>query len=154
MRDIISETWKNGKILIFNDMASEIFGYSVEEALESLDIRDIYPGQEEYEIMKKLRSEEYGGPGKLRSYQVDVINKSGKHIPINLNAAIVFEGEKEVATIGYFHDLREINRVKEELEKTQLQLLQSEKMASLGKLAAGVFCARFGYRRGGARKGC
>jgi PAS domain S-box-containing protein len=129
---------KKGKILIFNAIAAEIFGYSVEEALESLDIRDIYPDQEEFEIMKKLRSDEYGGPGKLRSYQVEVINKSGEHIPINLNAAIVFEGEKEVATIGYFHDLREINRVKEELEKTQLQLLQSEKMASLGKLAAGV----------------
>ena len=129
---------KNGKILIFNDMAAEIFGYSVEEALEFLNIRDIYPDLEEYEIMKKLRSDEFGGPGKLRSYQVDVINKNGEHIPINLNAAIVFEGKKEVATIGYFHDLREINRVKEELEKTQLQLLQSEKMASLGKLAAGV----------------
>ncbi|MGI9570438.1 MAG: two-component system sensor histidine kinase NtrB [Desulfobulbia bacterium] len=129
---------KKGKILIFNDMAAEIFGYSLEEALESLNIRDIYPDQEEFEIMKRLRSSKYGGPGKLRSYQVDVINKSGERIPINLNAAIVFDGESEVATIGFFHDLREINRMKEELEKTQLQLLQSEKMASLGKLAAGV----------------
>ena len=129
---------KKGKILIFNDMAAEIFGYGVEEALESLNIRDIYPDRIELEIMKKLRSQEYGGPGKLRSYQVDVVNKSGERIPINLNAAIVFEGEREVATIGFFHDLREINRVKAELEKTQVQLLQSEKMASLGKLAAGV----------------
>lgn len=129
---------KRGKILIFNDMAAEIFGYGVEEALESLNIRDIYPERLELEIMKRLRSNEYGGPGKLRSYQVEVINKSGERIPINLNAAIVFEGEREVATIGFFHDLREINRVKAELEKTQIQLLQSEKMASLGKLAAGV----------------
>jgi len=129
---------KKGKILIFNDMAAEIFGYSVEEALGSLNIRDIYPDQEEFEIMKKMRSDAYGGPGKLRSYQVDVIDKSGDRIPINLNAAIVFEGESEIATIGFFHDLREINRMKDELEKTQLQLLQSEKMASLGKLAAGV----------------
>ena len=129
---------KKGKILIFNDMAAEIFGYGVEEALESLNIRDIYPDRIELEIMKKLRSQEYGGPGKLRSYQVDVVNKSGERIPINLNAAIVFEGEREIATIGFFHDLREINRVKAELEKTQVQLLQSEKMASLGKLAAGV----------------
>jgi signal transduction histidine kinase len=34
--------------------------------------------------------------------------------------------------------VREIKRMKAELEKTQIQLLQSEKMASLGKLAAGV----------------
>jgi two-component system NtrC family sensor kinase len=129
---------KKGRILIFNDMAAELFGYSVEEAMERLDIRDIYPDQKELEVMKALRSEDYGGKGKLRSYEVEVLHKSGQVLPINLNASIVYDGEKEVATIGYFHDLRNIKRMKEELEKTQLQLLQSEKMASLGRLAAGV----------------
>lgn len=129
---------KKGRILIFNDMAADLFGYSVEEAMESLDIRDIYPEQKELEVMKALRSDDYGGRGKLRSYEVEVVNKNGEHIPINLNASIVYEGDREVATIGFFHDQRGINRMKEELEKTQLQLLQSEKMASLGKLAAGV----------------
>jgi two-component system NtrC family sensor kinase len=129
---------KKGRILIFNDMAAELFGYSVEEAMERLNIRDIYPGQKELEVMKSLRSDDYGGRGKLRSYEVDVVHKDGQPIPINLNASIVYEGDREVATIGFFHDQREINRMKAELEKTQMQLLQSEKMASLGKLAAGV----------------
>jgi PAS domain S-box-containing protein len=129
---------KKGKILIFNNMSTEIFGYSVEEALQSLDIRDIYPDQRAHEVMKMLRSDQYGGQGKLCSYEVDVVHKNGERIPINLNASIVYEGEREVATIGFFHDLREIQRMRAELEKTQLQLLQSEKMASLGKLAAGV----------------
>jgi signal transduction histidine kinase len=69
---------------------------------------------------------------------VEILHRDGTRIPINLNAAIVYEGDREVATIGFFHDLRETHRMKRELEKTQLQLLQSEKMASLGKLAAGV----------------
>lgn len=129
---------KKGRILIFNDMAAELFGYSVEEAMESLDIRDIYPEQKELDVMKALRSDDYGGRGKLRSYEVEVLHKSGEPIPINLNASIVYDGDREVATIGFFHDLRGIKRMKEELAKTQLQLLQSEKMASLGKLAAGV----------------
>jgi two-component system NtrC family sensor kinase len=129
---------KKGRILIFNDMAAELFGYAVEEAIEKLDIRDIYPGQKELEVMKALRSDDYGGRGKLRSYEVEVLHKSGEPIPINLNASIVYDGDKEVATIGYFHDLRGIQQMKEELEKTQMQLLQSEKMASLGRLAAGV----------------
>ncbi|MFH0786819.1 MAG: ATP-binding protein [Pseudomonadota bacterium] len=129
---------KKGRILIFNDMAADLFGYSVEEAMESLDIRDIYPERKELEVMKALRSDDYGGRGKLHSYEVEVVNKNGEPIPINLNASIVYEGDREVATIGFFHDQRGINRMKEELEKTQLQLLQSEKMASLGKLAAGV----------------
>jgi two-component system NtrC family sensor kinase len=129
---------KTGKILIFNNMASEIFGYTMEEALKCLNIRDIYPDQGAYEIMKMMRGDQYGGPGKLCTYEVEVVHKSGERIPINLNASIVYEGERELATIGFFHDLREIHRMKAELEKTQLQLLQSEKMASLGKLAAGV----------------
>jgi len=129
---------KQGRILIFNDVAAELFGYSVEEALEGLDIRNIYPDQRAHEVMKLLRSNQYGGRGKLSSYQVEVVHKSGERIPISLNASIVYEGDREVATIGFFHDLRETNRMKEELEKTQVQLLQSEKMASLGKLAAGV----------------
>ncbi|MFO7964450.1 MAG: ATP-binding protein [Desulfobacterales bacterium] len=128
----------NGKLLIFNDAASEISGYEVEEALSKLDIRDIYPGQGAKEVMKKLRSDDYGGKGKLKSYQVDFLRKTGEIIPISLNAAIVYEGEKEAATIGFFHDLREQIEMKNELEKTQVQLLQAEKMASLGKLAAGV----------------
>jgi two-component system NtrC family sensor kinase len=136
--DCVIASDKTGKILIFNDAATKLFGYSVDEALNHLNVRDIYPDKTAYNVMRNLRSEEHGGKGKLRSYQVDVINKDGEIIPIFLNAAIVYENDREVATIGFFHDLREELRMKEELQHTQLQLLQSEKMASLGKLAAGV----------------
>lgn len=129
---------KSGKILIFNDAAVEISGYSVEEALNSLDIRDVYQGDTARDIMRMLRSDDYGGKGKLKSFQVDVVRKNGEIIPIRLNAAIVYKGDKEVASIGFFHDLREEMRIKKELEKTQVQLLQAEKMSSLGKLSAGV----------------
>jgi PAS domain S-box-containing protein len=129
---------KSGKILIFNDAATNVFGYTVDEALNHLNVRDIYPGNNAYEVMRNLRNDEYGGKGKLRSYQVDVISKNGEVIPINLNASIIYENEQEIATIGFFHDLREELRIKGELENTQLQLLQAEKMSSLGKLAAGV----------------
>jgi signal transduction histidine kinase len=88
--------------------------------------------------MRNLRSEEYGGKGKLKLYQTEVITKHGEIIPIKLNASIIYEKGREVATIGFFHDLREQLRMKDELQKTQLQLLQAEKMSSLGKLAAGV----------------
>ncbi|MDP2645579.1 MAG: ATP-binding protein [Desulfobacterales bacterium] len=129
---------KSGKILIFNHVAEEISGYSGGEALTRLNIRDVYPADGAHEVMRKLRSEEYGGKGKLKSFQVDVLRKDGEIIPISLNAAIVYEEDREIATIGFFHDLRESLRIKRELEKTQLQLLQAEKMNSLGKLAAGV----------------
>lgn len=129
---------KTGRILVFNEAAAEILGYNVEDALATLNIRAIYPGDGARKVMQKLRSEHNGGSGKLKSYHADLIGQKGEIVPISLNAAIVYEGEKEVATIGFFHDLREEFKIKKELEKTQVQLLQAEKMASLGKLAAGV----------------
>ncbi len=136
--DCVIASDKSGKILIFNDAATKVFGYSVDEALHHLNVRDIYPENNAYEVMRNLRSDQYGGKGKLQSYQIDIISKDREIIPIFLNAAIVYENGREVATIGFFHDLREELRIKEELSKTQLQLLQAEKMSSLGKLAAGV----------------
>ena len=127
-----------GKILIFNDAAAEICGYGVDEALAKLNIRDIYPEDGAKEVMRKLRSDEYGRTGQLKSYPVDILRRNGDLVPISLNAAIVFEDDREAATIGFFHDLRETLRMRKELENTQIQLLQAEKMASLGKLAAGV----------------
>ena len=136
--DCVIAADRNGKLLIFNDSAAEVFGYTVEEALNSLNIRDLYPDGKAREVMHKLQLEEYGGRGKLKTYHTDVLAKNGERIPISLYAAIIYEDDREVATIGFFHDLRDRLRINAELEKTQLQLLQSEKMASLGKLAAGV----------------
>jgi PAS domain S-box-containing protein len=136
--DAVIAADRKGKILIFNEAAAEISGYSIEQALSSLNIRNFYPGDFAREVMRKLRSEGYGGKGKLRSYQVDCLRKDGTTVPISLSAAIVYEGDREVASVGFFHDLRERIEMERKLQKTQIQLLQAEKMASLGKLAAGV----------------
>ena len=127
-----------GKILIFNQAASDISGYTREEAMETLTIRDIYPGRDAHVIMEKMRSTEFGKTGIIKSYKQQILRKDNSTCPISLNASIVYENGQEVATIGVFHDLTETLRIQAELEKTQTQLLQAEKMSSLGKLAAGV----------------
>ncbi|MBF0303077.1 MAG: PAS domain S-box protein [Desulfamplus sp.] len=127
-----------GKIIIFNKAATEISGYSRKEALEHLNIRDLYPQGDAYKIMKKMRSGDYGGNGLLKGHRQLSVRKDGSTTPIVLNASIVYEDDKEVASIGFFHDLREAKRLEAEIEKMQIQLLQAEKMSSLGKLAAGV----------------
>jgi signal transduction histidine kinase len=89
--------------------------------------------------MKKLRSPDFGGQGKLNNTQVSLVTRSGEVFPANLSAALIYdEAGQEMASVGIFTDLRERIRPQRELGETQLKLLQSEKMASLGRLAAGV----------------
>jgi len=125
--DAVIASDRQGKIRIFNDSAAETTGYTVDEALSDLNIREVYPEGVAYDVMDRLRGDEYGGEGKLKEFQVDLKGKNGELIPISLYAPIIYEDDQEVATIGFFHDLRHQLRLNEELERTQMQLLQSEK---------------------------
>lgn len=136
--DCVIASDMKGNIFMFNASAEEVFGYTKEEAKSDITVRDIYPGDGARQVMKLLRGKEYGGTGRLKTYHTNALSKSGEEIPISLYASIIYEDGQEVATIGFFHDLRERIRIQKELEDTQVQLLQAEKMASLGKLAAGV----------------
>jgi signal transduction histidine kinase len=102
-------------------------------------ITQIYPEGVAKEIMKKLRSPEYGGIGKFIPSQLNIVNKYGEEIPIQLSAALIYDGAgKEVSSVGIFTDLRPRIKIERKLQETHLQLVSSEKMASLGKLAAGI----------------
>ena len=128
----------DGLILIFNHAAQVVTGFSQEEVVGKMDIRDLYPGDGARQVMRMLRGDEHGGRGKLHSQEMVLLHKDGGHIPINLSAAIVYQGQREVNTVGFFYDLREKRAMEAELDKARVQLLQAEKMASIGKLAAGV----------------
>ena len=128
-----------GNIFIFNKGAEALTGYRAEEVIGKIHITQIYPEGVAKEIMKKLRSPDYGGVGKFIPSQLTVIDKKGEEIPIQLSATLIYDGEgKEVASVGIFTDLRPRIKIERKLQETHLQLVSSEKMASLGKLAAGI----------------
>src|SRR4030043_1390968 len=128
-----------GNIFIFNKGAEALTGYKAEEVIGKAPITEIYPEGVAKEVMKKLRSLEYGGIGKLTPTQFNVLNKAGEEIPIQLSATLIYDGMgKEVASVGIFTDLRPRLKMEKKLQETHVQLVSSEKMASLGKLAAGI----------------
>jgi signal transduction histidine kinase len=55
-----------------------------------------------------------------------------------MTGTIIYDGEEEVATTGIFYDLREKIAGEKKLKEALIQINRSEKMASLGQLAAGV----------------
>jgi two-component system NtrC family sensor kinase len=128
-----------GNIFIFNKGAEALTGYTAEEVIGKLHITKIYPEGVAKEIMKKLRSPEYGGAGKFIPTQLNVVNKFGEEIHVQLSAALIYDGKgQEIASVGIFTDLRARLTMEKRLQETHLQLVSSEKMASLGKLAAGI----------------
>jgi PAS domain S-box-containing protein len=123
-----------GHILLMNPAAEELFGYTHPFATRHLTADQLYPSGMASNIMRQLK----GGQGKLPSIKTTIIDAKGEAIPVELTASIIYEDDEEVATVGIYTDLREKMAVESKLKAARAQLAQSEKMASLGQLAAGV----------------
>ena len=122
---------KGGMISIFNSAAEKLLGYKKEEVLGKMSVEAFYPREVAEQIMRELRSDEFGGPGILERREMYLRDKFGNEIPVCLYAAIVYEDGKEAGSVGIVTDQRELK----ELERA---LMRSEKLSSLGKLSAGI----------------
>lgn len=129
--DAIVSVKKGGEIIIFNSAAEKLLGYSKDDVVGKMNIIYLYPPGVAKQIMKDLRSEDYGGKGIIQKREVEILHKDGRPIPVYISAAILYEGSQESGSVGIFTDLTE----KKKLEK---QLLRSEKLSALGQLSAGI----------------
>jgi PAS domain S-box-containing protein len=137
--DGIIVTDMKGNILIFNKGAENILGYKSEEVVGKMNIRSIYPPGVAKEVMEKLKSSDYGGVGKLTSFPIAHRRKDGELIEGDLSASLIYdENGKEIASVGIFKDLRERLRIERELREMQQALLQSEKLAAMGRLTSQI----------------
>lgn len=137
--DGIIVTDMKGDILIFNKGAENILGYKAEEVVGKMKIRSIYPAGVAKEVMEKLRSPDYGGMGKLTSFPIVHRRKDGELIEGDLSASLIYdENGMEIASVGIFKDLRERLKIERELREMQQALLQSEKLAAMGRLTSQI----------------
>jgi two-component system NtrC family sensor kinase len=133
----IVATDMKGNILIFNKGAEELLGYKADEVIGKMNIRNIYPPGVAQEIMGKIRGTDYGGVGRLQSYPMIHKNRWGEEIDGSLTASIIYDDMgKALATVGIFIDLRPRLKMESQLREAQQQLLQSEKLAAMGRLTS------------------
>jgi two-component system NtrC family sensor kinase len=127
-----------GNIILFNRAAEELLRYKADEVLGRIHITQLYPPGIAKEVMQKLRSPDYGGVGRFTGSDFRIVDRRGREIPIHLSAALVYQDSQEVASVGIFTDLRPRLVMEQKLQETHLQLIQLEKLRSLGEMAAGV----------------
>lgn len=134
-----------GRVVLFNQGAARITGYSPDEVINRLPVWALYPDREASRIMAELRSDEFGGRGRLLQSRRTIVGKGGALIPVALTASIIYErhvdragdcvSEREVATVGILSDLRERLRIEKRLSETEEKLAASERQALIVELA-------------------
>ena len=125
-----------GRFILFNKGAEALTGYTAQEAMGGLSAGDFFVGAELVaELLDRMRSEEHGGRGRLALTRQEIVAKSGEKVPVNMTGSILYEGDREVATVGILRDLRERVQLERKLSDATLRLEKSERSAEMIALA-------------------
>ncbi len=128
-----------GKIILWNRGAENILGYRSEDVIGKLSISEVYPPGMYNRVMEMMRSPEYGKPGELRYFPILFKRKDGESVEGSVSASIIYdENQNEMASVAILVDLSERLAMERKLHRTQEQLLQSEKLAAMGRLVSQV----------------
>jgi PAS domain S-box-containing protein len=132
--DAIVSSDTKGRIILFNRAAERIYGLPAKEILGS-SVERLYPPGVARRIMGLIRSDAYGGKGRLENYRTEFVSSGGEIIPISLSAALISRADRAIGTVGIFTDLRDRLRMEQRLEHAQEQLRLQEKQTIVAELA-------------------
>jgi PAS domain S-box-containing protein len=133
--DAIVAADTRGRVLLFNRAAERCYGFSAEEVVGKIQVSNLYPPGVAREVMRLIKSEMFGGVGRLEDYRCDMLGKGGERVPVSLSAALIYDDGKPVASVGLFTDLRERLQMQERLAAAQQELRAREKQAIIAELA-------------------
>ena len=129
--DGIIATNEKGNIVIFNRGAAQILGYAPEEIIGKVSYQKILSPGTAKAVRAAFYAHDYGPVGKIVNMEVQGKNKDGEAIPLRFSGTLLYEAEKEVGSVVFIQDLREIHRLQKEKE-------QAQRMAAIGRTVAGL----------------
>jgi CheY-like chemotaxis protein len=75
--------------------------------------------------MAAMRSDDWGGPGRVKNFETTFVDRWGGHFPVAISGTILYEENGlEVASIGFAKDIREIRK--------------RDRLATLGEVAVAL----------------
>lgn len=108
-------------VLLFNQGAARMLGWTEKDVIGRMKLDDfLEPGRAEA-LWNRVHNEEWrDGPACiLLPLEVTLISKTGKRIPAHLSASPIYEGDREVALVGIFTDLRSRVSMERALKETR-----------------------------------
>ena len=130
--DAIVATDHEGRILLWNPASEKIFGHTFSEAV-GLKLEDIIVPETSDSRFKEMLS-----GGSLKGVEMELRKKDGTRFPTEISfSSDERSNESSIKTI-IIQDVTERKLAERDLQNAREQLLQSEKLASMGRLSAGV----------------
>ncbi|MCF8106865.1 MAG: PAS domain S-box protein [Desulfohalobiaceae bacterium] len=122
-----------GRFLEVNDRACRVLGYTRDEFLE-MDISAIDVPEHQARIPEIMN--ELAGTGHA-IFETEQLAKDGRRIPVEVSARL-FEFQGVSAVLAVVRDISERREAEKKQEKLEKQLVQAQRMESVGRLAGGV----------------
>jgi PAS domain S-box-containing protein len=126
----------NRAFLVVNERMCLMTGYTKEE-LVGRNARMLYPNDEEYDYVGKEKYRQIS-TGKTGSVETRWQRKDGEIIEILLCSSPINPSDLVAGVTFTALDISELKRAEAERENLQGQLLQAQKIESIGRLAGGV----------------
>src|SRR5690349_5265552 len=87
--DIVVAVDRTGTIVFYNDGAEKILGYAASEVLGQA-VTMLYPSlAEAHRVMEAMRSDDWGGPGKVKSFETVFVDRWGQQLPVAISGAVL-----------------------------------------------------------------
>jgi PAS domain S-box-containing protein len=128
-------TNEDGIIEYANQAYCDIYGYTAQEMIGKPFTIVVPP--EKKDFWMDLHRKYLDGYKEIRG-EWEVRHKSGRPIYILADAARIIGTDGKRKKVTFVSDITEMIKLKEEARQSELQLLQAEKMSSLGQMVAGL----------------